>query len=83
LRKGQLAKNGGVSLANYHTYNTQYTSLNPTRQPIFKSLKDARLERKLSKQRGDGSTEGGSNHLVSHATFIDFKTVRDKVKMQK
>ena len=69
LRRGHMAKGGGGILTNYHTYsngnqNQQSSLLN---QPIFKSLKDARLERKLSKQR----TTNEAN------TFIDFRTVRD------
>jgi hypothetical protein len=44
---------------------------------MFKSLKDARLERKLSKQR---TTTTASNEVK---TFINFRTVRDLVKMQK
>jgi hypothetical protein len=88
LRKGKMVAKGGGGgiITNYHTYsaanqcNQQSPSLLLNHQPVFKSLKDARLERKLSKQRTTATATPVANEVN---TFINFRTVRDLVKMQK
>lgn len=78
MRRGQLTKSNGGILANYHSYYTKNQEHQSSLQPIFKSLKDARLERKLSKQR-----DNSAQNYDRPTAFIDFKAVRDKVKIHK